>query len=165
MLLPVRIIKQPRKGGIKEKMKIRKLSKNAKALSPVVASIILIAVTVAVSIAVAAWMAGLIPMFSSTEQVQITNMEFVTGASPNGHIYVTVNNTGSANVIINDCWVNNVKATLVNEKDTGNAFPLSWSANLGRIVNINQTVVSGYTYQVKLISSKGNQFFYSATCP
>ena len=38
---------------------IRKLKKNSKALSPVVASIILIAVTVAVSVVVAAWMGGM----------------------------------------------------------------------------------------------------------
>jgi len=42
------------KGGKEPKMK--KLLKSKKALSPVVAAIILIAVTVAVSIAVAAWM-------------------------------------------------------------------------------------------------------------
>jgi flagellin-like protein len=39
--------------------KIRKIQNNTKALSPVVASIILIAVTVAVSVAVAMWMGGL----------------------------------------------------------------------------------------------------------
>ena len=40
-------------------MNYRKFRKNAKALSPVVASIILIAVTVAVSVVVAAWMGGM----------------------------------------------------------------------------------------------------------
>jgi len=141
-----------------------KILKNAKALSPVVASIILIAVTVAVSIAVAAWMAGLIPMFSSTEQMQVTNMEFL--ADPvNGHIYVTVKNTGSASVIINECWVNNVKPTSVIENGTITNLPLTWTANMGKVLNITQTVASGYTYQVKLLSAKGNQFFYSATCP
>ena len=53
--------------------KMRKLQHNAKALSPVVASIILIAVTVAVSIAVAAWMGGLSSSFMQTEQVSIAN--------------------------------------------------------------------------------------------
>ena len=48
--------------------KMKKLQHNAKALSPVVASIILIAVTVAVSIAVAAWMGGLSSSFMQTEQ-------------------------------------------------------------------------------------------------
>ena len=45
----------------KQKMNtyLRKLKKNSKALSPVVASIILIAVTVAVSVVVAAWMGGM----------------------------------------------------------------------------------------------------------
>jgi flagellin-like protein len=71
---------QSQKGGIKEKMNtIRKLKKNAKALSPVVASIILIAVTVAVSIAVAAWMGALVVGQMSTEEVKITNVDF-TGA-------------------------------------------------------------------------------------
>ena len=165
MRLPVWIIKQPRKGGIKGKMKTRKLLKNAKALSPVVASIILIAVTVAVSIAVAAWMAGLIPMFSSTEQMQITNMEFLPGTALTGHIYVTVKNTGSASVIINECWVNNALPTSVVENGTATNLPLTWTANMGKVLNITQTVASGYTYQVKLLSAKGNQFFYSATCP
>jgi flagellin-like protein len=43
-----------------------KILKNRKALSPVVASIILIAVTVAVSIAVAAWMGALTIGFMGT---------------------------------------------------------------------------------------------------
>src|SRR4030042_701789 len=55
-------IHQSQKGGMKEKMNtFRKMKKNAKALSPVVASIILIAVTVAVSIAVAACMPYTLP--------------------------------------------------------------------------------------------------------
>ena len=68
-------IHQSQKGGIKEKMNtIRKMKKNAKALSPVVASIILIAVTVAVSIAVAAWMGALVVGQMATEELKITNM-------------------------------------------------------------------------------------------
>ena len=51
-------------------------TRSRKALSPVVASIILIAVTVAVSIAVAAWMGALTFQFTATEQLQITNMDF-----------------------------------------------------------------------------------------
>jgi flagellin-like protein len=58
------------KGGIKNKMK--KLWKNVKALSPVVAAIILIAVTVAVSIAVAAWMGALTFTFTKTEELKHT---------------------------------------------------------------------------------------------
>ena len=58
-------------------MNHRKFRKNAKALSPVVASIILIAVTVAVSVVVAAWMGGMtIGLMGNAEQVSITNIAF-----------------------------------------------------------------------------------------
>ena len=53
---------------------LRKIRKNSKALSPVVASIILIAVTVAVSIAVAAWMGALTVGFMDTSTVTISDV-------------------------------------------------------------------------------------------
>ncbi len=57
---------------------LRKIKKNSKALSPVIASIILIAVTVAVSVVVAAWMGGMtIGFMGNAEQVSITNIAFV----------------------------------------------------------------------------------------
>lgn len=79
-------------------MNFRKFRKNAKALSPVVASIILIAVTVAVSIAVAAWMGGLSIGFMQTEQLQITNVQFATTDTTTDTtqtITVSVSNTGT----------------------------------------------------------------------
>ena len=55
----------------------RTIKKNAKALSPVVASIILIAVTVAVSVVVAAWMGGMsVGLMGNAEQATITNLAF-----------------------------------------------------------------------------------------
>ncbi len=61
----------------------RNIKKDAKALSPVVASIILIAVTVAVSVVVAAWMGGMsIGLMGNAEQATITNIAFDnTGAN------------------------------------------------------------------------------------
>ena len=58
---------------------IRKIKKNSKALSPVVASIIFIAVTVAVSVVVAAWMGGMtIGLMGNAEQVSVTNVSILT---------------------------------------------------------------------------------------
>ena len=63
----------------------RKFKKNSKGLSPVVASIILIAVTVAVSVVVAAWMGGMtIGLMGNAEQVSITNLGF-TDVEPPGY--------------------------------------------------------------------------------
>ncbi len=56
---------------------LRKINKNTKALSPVVASIILIAVTVAVSVVVAAWMGGMsLGLMNNAEQVTASNPVF-----------------------------------------------------------------------------------------
>lgn len=134
-----------------------KILKSKKALSPVVASIILIAVTVAVSIAVAAWMGALTFTFTATEQVQVTNMEFL---GTNNIIRLTVNNTGTSPVTINEVWVNNFKQT-----NTSPTLPRTISANSGLLLNVTYTWTTGYNYQVKLVSSKGNTFLYSAVAP
>ncbi len=92
------------KGGMKRKMNTRK----RKALSPVVASIILIAVTVAVSIAVAAWMGALTFNFMATEQLKITNVQF-----PAGNVVITTQNTGTTPVTMTEIHVNNRAANLI----------------------------------------------------
>ncbi|MEM4703648.1 MAG: archaellin/type IV pilin N-terminal domain-containing protein [Candidatus Bathyarchaeia archaeon] len=136
-----------------------KILKNIKALSPVVASIILIAVTVAVSIAVAAWMGALTFTFMATEQVQITNMEFGP-AGTNSWIALTVNNTGTSPVTINDAYINDVKKTSTNP-----ALPATIPANSGIVLNITNTVTNGYNYKAELISSKGYHFTYTKVAP
>jgi flagellin-like protein len=81
---------------------LRKIRKDAKALSPVVASIILIAVTVAVSIAVAAWMGALTVGFMGSSSVNINNVEFSdTNAT------LSLRNTGTNDVTITTVKVNN----------------------------------------------------------
>jgi flagellin-like protein len=137
-----------------------KILKSKKALSPVVASIILIAVTVAVSIAVAAWMGALTFTFMGTEQIQITNVQFSSG-----HIYATVNNTGTSPVTINEAWVNGQKQTNVVENGTSTGLPITISANTGKVLDITYSWNTGSNYEVKLLSSKGNPFLRNAVAP
>jgi flagellin-like protein len=133
---------------------LRKIRKNAKALSPVVASIILIAVTVAVSIAVAAWMGALTVGFMSTEEIKITSVKFTDTT-----ITLTVNNTGTSPVTLSEAWVNNVQMSTVTGLNS--AIP----ANSGTQVEITTAVTDGYNYQMKLISAQGNSFLYTAVAP
>lgn len=135
---------------------MRKLFKSRKALSPVVAAIILIAVTVAVSIAVAAWMGALTFSFTATEQVSITNLQFLN----NNTIRVTMRNSGTTPVTINEAWVNNVQQSTTNP-----TLPTTVSANSVAYLNITYTYTNGDNYEVKLVSSKGNTFLRSGTAP
>ena len=75
---------------------MKKILRNKKALSPVVAAIILIAVTVAVSIAVGAWMGSLtIGFMDSKAELTIIGIDFTTGDAETGRIAVDVTNSGT----------------------------------------------------------------------
>jgi flagellin-like protein len=140
---------------------IRKLKKNAKALSPVVASIILIAVTVAVSIAVAAWMGALVVGNMSTEEVKITNVYFQTASPFNATL--TVKNTGSSAVVISVAYIGTQTAV----SDLG-ASGKTIQPNTVLTVQIAPPTagfVAGQSYQFKLVSTKGNAFVYTVTKP
>jgi flagellin-like protein len=92
---------------------MKKFRRSKRALSPVVASIILIAVTVAVSIAVAAWMGALTVGFMGSSSITITNVDFQgTSASATNDILITLKNTGTKVVVINTVKVNDATANV-----------------------------------------------------
>ena len=141
---------QPQKGGIKEKMKNFKRSR--KALSPVIASIILIAVTVAVSIAVAAWMGALTVGFMGNEQLTITNVEVTSSTA----ITVSVRNSGSTDVIITDAYLDGTAVT------TFALAPQTIVNNsLDTVALTVPALINGNTYQLKMVSQKGTAFTYT----
>ncbi|HEX9261318.1 MAG TPA: archaellin/type IV pilin N-terminal domain-containing protein [Candidatus Bathyarchaeia archaeon] len=129
---------------------MKNFRKSRKALSPVVASIILIAVTVAVSIAVAAWMGALSVGFMQTEQLSITNAQF-----SGGNIVLAVRNTGTSNVTITSATVNGDDVTV------NTMIP----ANTAGSVTVPYPTTSGNSYQIKLLSAKGTWFPYNAVAP
>ena len=129
--------------------------RSIKALSPVVASVILIAAAVALSIVVGAWTGALTFGFTATEQVNISSMAFELSSDT---ILLTIRNPGTSLVTINEAWVNNKKQTT-----TSPALPESIPANSEITFNITmRNLGKGNAYQVGLVSSKGNKFLYTA---
>ena len=129
-----------------------KILKSKKALSPVIAAIILIAVTVAVSIAVAAWMGALTIGFMGTSSVTITNVSFQgTSGQANNTIVLTVKNTGTKQVTISTVKVNNaVKSfsgtTTLNPGDAGKTITIYMG---------NDYWSNGNPYKIELYDSSG----------
>jgi len=123
---------------------MKSILRNKKALSPVVAAIILIAVTVAVSIAVAAWMGSLTIGFMETSELTITDVDFTIG-DPSGYIIVQVTNSGTSPFTVNRIRVNGENAGI-------------WSSGTSNTVNpgavetftITQPIVAGNKYAVSL---------------
>lgn len=124
---------------------MKKLLKSKKALSPVVAAIILIAVTVAVSIAVAAWMGALTFTFTKTEELKITAMTFTGNGTS---ITLTVKNVGTGKVTVADVKVNDVAKTFSPASPTYNA------GDTGTIV-VTCAWTAGNKYKVAIISATG----------
>jgi flagellin-like protein len=133
---------------MKRKMKVLK---SRKALSPVVASIILIAVTVAVSIAVAAWMGSLTTGFMGSSSITITDSSFQgTSGDAANYINITMKNTGTKQVTISNVKINSVVksfsgVTTLNPGDSGKILMISsvgWS--------------NGNPYKIELYDSSGS---------
>ena len=138
---------------------LRKFSKNAKALSPVVASIILIAVTVAVSVVVAAWMGGMsIGLMGNAEQATITNIGLTSGSTA---ATVTIQNTGNAAVNITAAYINGL--TVVTTQPLPVKLLPGQSYILG--VTLAANAVAGTQYEAKVTTAKGNNLVLSAFCP
>jgi flagellin-like protein len=150
---------QSQKGGITEKMNtLRKIRKNAKALSPVVASIILIAVTVAVSIAVAAWMGALTVGFMNSNSATVTNMQFTgtPGAAANS-IALTLSNTGTKAITIQFAKLNSIQVDSANLQGSPTATNMTLAAGqTGKTITIlNAGWISGNAYKVDLYDTSG----------
>ena len=137
---------------------IRKLKKNSKALSPVVASIILIAVTVAVSVVVAAWMGGMtIGLMGNAEQVQVSN-----AITPDANtITLTLRNTGGATVTIKStqATVDGKSVTVTADVDIIKGQSADVTLDLTGVV----TMQPGAEYSVKLVTAKGTTIPYTVT--
>jgi flagellin-like protein len=135
---------------------MRKLLKSRKALSPVVAAIILIAVTVAVSIAVAAWMGSLTIGFMETSELTITEMTFTAGNSTAGQIVVDITNSGTSAVTVSMVKANSATMTKGTGADSWAIAPdTPIAAGDGAILTITTTVANGNKYNVNLFTSDG----------
>ena len=125
---------------------MRKLLKSKKALSPVVAAIILIAVTVAVSIAVAAWMGSLSMGFMETKELTINAIDMDPDTNT---ITIYVSNTGTGDVTVSSAKVNGQTATIT-------SFPIAAGVqNDGPHDITGVTLTSGSKYTVSLLASDG----------
>lgn len=138
---------------------MRKLFRSRKALSPVVAAIILIAVTVAVSIAVAAWMGALTFTFMKTEELRITGHTWEAAST---YIDITVKNTGTARLNITEVRVNDLAPDDGWDVQSG-SLPLDPGDSA--TLRVTHGFAAGTKYEFSVVSATGNLFKYIATAP
>ena len=130
---------------------MRKLLKSKKALSPVVAAIILIAVTVAVSIAVAAWMGSLTMNFMETKELTITRMTF-DAAENTTTLYLT--NSGTADVTVALAKING-NTVVDDDVPMATALEAGDTTTLELDYDQGNGIRAGDKYAISLFTSEG----------
>ncbi len=82
-----------------------------KAVSPVIATVILVAVAITVSVGVSYWMSGISSQYTQFEKVEIQTAICTLDANSNWVVTISLKNSGSAPATITHLFVNNIQAT------------------------------------------------------
>ena len=149
----------------------RRLCADKRGISPVVATVILVAVTIVVAVAVAYWMGGIAGLYTRYEKLEISSIYAEYDAnSKNWTITVTVKNTGSA-----DATIDNV---LLNGKPHGTVsaglnvtLPVSLTVGSQKAITITishegyESFASGVSVEVRLHTAGGQEYPKTVTLP
>jgi flagellin-like protein len=145
-----------------------------KAISPVIATVILVAVAITVAVGVSFWMGGISSQYTQFEKVEIqTGYATYSTTNTDWNITLVIKNSGSADATINTCFLNDVPCPTANYGvmttpagswgvsflDTGVNLAAGASATV--YVCIDQgyrSLSSGTTVNIKLHSAGGMDY-------
>ncbi|MEM2981072.1 MAG: archaellin/type IV pilin N-terminal domain-containing protein [Thermoproteota archaeon] len=164
-----------------------RILKDRRGISPVITTVIIVAVGITIAIAVALWMSGLIGRFTTYEEIKITTAypEY-DSQQDEFNLYLTFKNTGSSPTTIEDIRVNGLS---ISSGSWSGTFTVDWQvrggttgtdlpvdAKVGDTVDLTLTFDNGMTYpggtlthsvslDVKLVSASGKEYPTSAVLP
>ena len=153
--------------------------KTRKAVSPVIATVILVAVAITVSVGVSYWMGGISAQYTQFEKVEIQT-GYAQVASGGWEVTLTLKNSGSATSTITQVFVNEVPLnmtagygyadmldfTTTGTEGIGTSMPATGATMTAGnstsvqifIANTYSTLTSGTTVNVKLHSAGGMDY-------
>ncbi|MEM2246838.1 MAG: DUF4352 domain-containing protein [Thermoproteota archaeon] len=156
-----------------------RLLKDRRGISPVITTVIIVAVGITIAIAVALWMTGLVGAFMGYEKVEIRSAYADPQQGGGWIIRITYINTGSTPAKIDNVFINNIPfdgwqgIQLTPPISPPNQY---WDAPVGTqqqaSITINagaqsgsQTLNAGVTVTIKLHSTGGKEYFTSVVLP
>jgi len=140
------------------------LLRDKRGISPVVATVILVAVTIVVAVAVAYWMGGIAALYTRFEKIEISSA-YASYSSGSGNWTVTLNlkNSGSADATIQFVLINGkpISEFLPNAK-VSSTLPLPIATGQSGTVTLqlkkDGSFTSGTTIEIKLHSASGQDY-------
>ena len=130
-----------------------------RAISPVIATVIIVSVAIAIAVAVAFWMTGITGLFTRYEKLEIISAYAEKTDTNTFTVYLKVRNTGTTDVTIDSIFVDGVLYTMTNiyvsKGDTENI-----TVNLS-----GSEYISGRIVEVKIHTAAGNEYPKSVQLP
>ena len=133
----------------------RSIIKEKRALSPVIATVILISVTIVVAVSVAYWMGSIASGYTTLEQIELPTVYAKYYSDLGGtlgagwKVTIALKNTGSADATVDDVFLNSIPL-----KDYSSGWALDWSTNTGSNVtsysSLSISVTKGSTVTLYL---------------
>ena len=145
--------------------------RSRKAVSPVIATVILVAVAITVAVAVSYWMGGITSQYTKFEKVEIQSGSCSKDASGNWTITMDLKNSGTATATLISIFINDVEIDFYGEIPIATNFTTdmtdSYSLTSGMSGTINiyissskvgSTLSSGTTVNIKVHSAGGMDY-------
>jgi len=149
---------------------VRKI-RSRKAVSPVIATVILVAVAITVAVAVSYWMGGISSQYTKFEKVEIQSGVCSVDAAGNWTVALKLKNSGTATATLIAIFINDVEIDLYGEVATpGNwttdmTNPYSLTSGLSGAIEVyisssnpSATLSSGTTVNIKVHSAGGMDY-------
>ena len=118
---------------------------NRKAVSPVIATVILVAVAITVSVAVAYWMGGIAGQYTKFEKVEIQSTRATIAGMGEWTVDMKLKNTGTATANLIGVFINDIEVDNYFKVFTAN----EWNTNM----NETQAITSGDTLSIQIYIS------------
>ncbi|MEM2544091.1 MAG: archaellin/type IV pilin N-terminal domain-containing protein [Nitrososphaerota archaeon] len=155
------------------------MNRGKSGISPVMATVILVAIAIVIAIAVAFWATGLVGVFTRFEKIEIIAAVYDTG---NEDVELLVRNTGSSPATIDAVYVNGRPVTNYEIADSGDvveppsASPCSFDTTTATCDPGEYAVVSvggpdetgwasGVTYEVAIHTASGKTYPVAVLIP
>ena len=137
---------------------MRTLRKAKKGISPVIATIILIAITIVIAIAVAAWVFGLFKSYSGTNAVTVVSGLSSCSSSSNSQCTIVLSNQGGNSVTVIGASINGVSVSLsgtltVSANSQATIILTGYTFSAGATLNIQIALNNGATITTTIVAS------------
>jgi len=144
------------------KMSIRKLFRDKKAISPILATLLLIVIAVAAIVITYAWITTY--MGSATQQAGFIPYKANVAFVEDGKITIDIGNSGTSNGQILQVYIG-TSATTATSQTTDPAMPITIAAGAIRSFNVTYAWADGATYYFRVVPNSGAAITFTEQAP